>query len=124
MDLGQTIEGSGEMHPRRGHRLDDRSPSLDGLGPWAFGRRIQRASFPQRFRPPTNVAKYTGETNPGIWLEDFRLAYRARGVDDDYFIIQYLPIYVGEHVRAWLEFLPHDSICDWVDLKRIFVGNF
>ena len=30
----------------------------------------------------------------------------------------------GEHVRAWLEFLPHDSIHDWVDLKRIFVGNF
>ena len=45
-----------------------------------------------------NIAKYTGETNPGIWLEDFRLAYRAGGVDDDHFIIQYLPIYMGEHV--------------------------
>ena len=62
--------------------------------------------------------------NPGIRLEDFRLAYRARGVDDDHFIIQYLPIYVGEHVRAWLEFLLPDSIRDWVDLKRIFIGNF
>ena len=45
-------------------------------------------------------------------------------MDDDHFIIQYLPIYVGEHVRAWLEFLPPDSICDWADLKRVFVGNF
>jgi hypothetical protein len=45
-------------------------------------------------------------------------------VDDDYFIIQYLLIYVGEHVRAWHGFLPHDSIYDWVDLKRIFVRNF
>ena len=62
--------------------------------------------------------------NPGIWLKDFRLAYRARGVDDDYFIIQYLPICVGEHVQAWLEFLPHDSIHDWADLKRVFVRNF
>ena len=29
-----------------------------------------------------------------------------------------------EHVRAWLEFLPHDSIRDWMDLKRVFVENF
>ena len=62
--------------------------------------------------------------NLGIWLEDFRLAYRAKGVDDDHFIIQYLPICVGEHVRAWIEFLPPDSIYDWADLKRIFIGNF
>ena len=47
---------------------------------------------------------------PGIWLKDFWLTCLAGGVDDDYFIIQYLPIYMGEHVRAWLEFLPPDSI--------------
>ena len=124
MGLGRTIEGSGETCPRHGRRPDDQSPSLEGLGPRAFGRRIWRAPFPQRFRPPTNITKYTRETNSSIWLEDFRLTYRARGVDDDYFIIQYLPIYVGEHVRAWLELLPHDSIRDWADLKRVFVRNF
>ena len=112
MGPSQTIEESIETHPRHGHRPNDWSPSPDGLGPRAFGRHIQRAPFPQRFRPPTNIAKYTGETNPGIWLDNFWLAYRARGADDDHFIIQYLPIYVGEHVRAWLEFLLHDSIRD------------
>ena len=121
---GRTIEGSGETHPRRGRRPDDRSPSPDGPGPRAFGRCIQRVPFPQRFRPPTNIAKYTGETNPGIWLEYFRLACRAGGVDDDLFIIQYLPIYVGEHVRAWLEFLLPGSVRDRADLKRSFVENF
>ena len=121
---GQTIEGSGEMCPRHGRWPDDRSPSPEGLGPWAFGRRIWRASFPQRFQPPTNIAKYTEETNPGIWLEDFWLVYRAGGVDDGLFFIQYLPICMGEHVWAWLEFLPHDRIHDWADLKRVFVGNF
>ena len=35
-----------------------------------------------------------------------------------------LPFCVGEHVRAWLEFLPSDSIHDWAELKRIFIGNF
>ena len=99
-DMGhdRTIKGSGETHLRHGHRPDDRSPSPDGPGPRAIGRRIQKASFPHRFQPPTDIFKYTGETNPGIWLKDFRLAYRAGGVDDDHFIIQYLPIYVGEHV--------------------------
>ena len=29
-----------------------------------------------------------------------------------------------EHVRAWLKFLLLDSIHDWADLKRIFIGNF
>ena len=62
--------------------------------------------------------------NLGIWLEDFWLVYRARGVDDDYFIIQYLPIYVGEHVQAWLEFLLPYIIRNWADLKRVFVKNF
>ena len=45
-------------------------------------------------------------------------------MDDDLFITQYLPIYVREHVWVWLKFLPHDSIHDWADLKRVFVGNF
>ena len=49
MDLGQTIEGSGETRPRRGRRLDDWSPSPEGLGPRAFSRRIRRAPFSQRF---------------------------------------------------------------------------
>jgi hypothetical protein len=45
-------------------------------------------------------------------------------VDDVCFIIQYLPICVGEHVRAWLEFLPPKSIRSWAELKQVFVRNF
>jgi hypothetical protein len=57
-------------------------------------------------------------------LEDFRLACWAGGADDDYFIIQYLPIRVREYVRAWLEFLMPNSIHSWAELKHVFVGNF
>ena len=112
------------MCPRRDHRLDNQSPSPGGSGPRAFSQCIRRAPFPQCFRPPANITKYIGETNPGIWLKDFQLACRARGVDDDFFIIQYLPICMGEHVWAWLKFLPLDSIRDWAALKRVFVRNF
>ena len=102
----------------------DRSPSPDPAGPSAFSKAIREALFPQRFRPSANVVKYTGDTNPGVWLEDYRLACRAGGANDDRFIIQYLPICLGENVRAWLEFLPADSIGDWADLWKVFISNF
>jgi hypothetical protein len=59
-----------------------------------------------------------------MWLEDFCLAYRVVGADDDLFIIQYLPLYLAESTRAWLEHLPVDNIHSWADFKRIFVGTF
>ena len=59
-----------------------------------------------------------------MWLEDFYLACRASGVDDNLFIIQYLPLYLAESARAWLEHLPTDNIHSWADFKCIFVGNF
>ena len=52
--------------------------------------------FPARFRVPPNIVKYSGDTNPAVWLEDFRLACRAGRVDDDLFIIQYLSLYLIE----------------------------
>ena len=59
-----------------------------------------------------------------MWLEDYRLACRAGGACDDRFIIQYLPICLGENVCAWLDFLPADSIGSWADLRKVFIGNF
>ena len=31
---------------------------------------------------------------------------------------------MGENIRAWLEFLPADSIGSWSDLWKVFIGNF
>ncbi|XP_072149541.1 uncharacterized protein [Setaria viridis] len=45
---------------------EDRSPSPDLAGPRTFSARILNAPFPARFRQPTNVAKYSEETNPGF----------------------------------------------------------
>ena len=64
-------------HPRHGGRYDsgdDRSLSPGLLGPQAFGRHILNAAFPLRYRPPTNIPKYSGETNPRLWLKDYWLA--------------------------------------------------
>jgi hypothetical protein len=49
---------------------------------------MRDACFPKRFRAPTNIIKYDSKTNPSIWLEDYRIACRTGGVDNDLFIIQ------------------------------------
>lgn len=70
-------EASHGYHPRRGGRYDtgeDRSLSPNLPGPQAFGRHILNTIFPPRYRPPTNISKYVGETNPRLWLKDYRLA--------------------------------------------------
>jgi hypothetical protein len=82
------------------------------------------ACFPKRFQAPNNIVKYDDMTNPNVWLEDYRLSCRAGGADNDLFIIQFLPIYLADTSRAWLDHLPRNSIDCWEDLKEIFIGNF
>jgi hypothetical protein len=114
-------------HPRRGGRYDneeDRSPSPEPPGSQAFSRAIRRAPFPTRFRAPTTITKYSGETRPEIWLADYRLACQLGGTDDDNLIIRNLPLFLSDAARAWLEHLPPAQISNWDDLVKAFAGNF
>jgi hypothetical protein len=113
--------------PSRGGRYDsgeDRSPSPEPPGPQAFSRAIRRALFPTRFRPPTTITKYSGETRPELWLVDYRLACQLGGMDDDNLIIRNLPLFFSDTARAWLEHLPPGQISNWDDLVQAFAGNF
>jgi hypothetical protein len=63
-------------HPRRGGRYvsdEDRSPTPELPGTRVFSREIRAAAFPQRFRQPSTIVKYNGETDPRVWLNDYRL---------------------------------------------------
>jgi hypothetical protein len=78
-------------HPRRGGRYDsdeDRSPTPEPPGTRVFSREIRAAAFPQRFRQPTTIVKYNGETDPRVWLNDYRLACQLGGATSDEFIIR------------------------------------
>jgi hypothetical protein len=100
-------------HPRRGGRYDseeDRSPSPEPPGPRAFSRAIQRAPFLTRFRAPTTITKYSGETRPELWLADYWLACQLGGTNDDNLIIRNLPLFLSDAARAWLEHLPPAQI--------------
>ena len=106
-------EASRGYHPRRGGHYNsskDRSPSPNLPGPQAFGRHILYAIFSPRYRPLTNIPKYSEETNPGLWLEDYRLACQADGADSDNFIIRNLSLFLANSARTWLEHLPPNRI--------------
>jgi hypothetical protein len=100
-------------HPSRGGHYDseeDRSPSPEPPGPQVFSRAIRWAPFPARFRAPTTITKYSGETRPELWLADYRLACQLGGTDDDNLIIRNLPLFLSDAARAWLEHLPPAQI--------------
>jgi hypothetical protein len=96
-------------HPRREGRYDseeDWIPLPEPPGPRAFRRAIRWASFSARFRASTTITKYSGETRPGLWLADYRLACQLGGTDDDNLVIRNLPLFLSDAARAWLEHLP------------------
>jgi hypothetical protein len=114
-------------HPRRGGRYDsgeDWSPSPEPPGPQVFSRAIRRAPFPTRFRTPTIITKYSGETRPELWLADYRLACQLGGTDDDNLIIRNLPLFLSDAAQAWLEHLPPAQISNWDNLVKAFAENF
>jgi hypothetical protein len=89
-----------------------------------FSREIRAATFPQRFRQPTTIVKYNGETDPRVWLNDYRLACQLGGAASDEVIICNLPLHLADSARTWLEHLPASQIHNWDDLVRTFIGNF
>jgi hypothetical protein len=114
-------------HPRRGGCYDsdeDRLPTPEPPGTHVFSREIRTAAFPQRFRQPTTIVKYNGETDPRVWLNDYRLACQLGGATSDEVIIRNLPLHLTDSARTWLEHLPASQIHNWDDLVRTFVGNF
>jgi hypothetical protein len=96
-------------HPRRGGRYDsgeDRSPTPEPPGTLVFNREIRTAAIPQRFRQPTTIVKYNRETDPRVWLNDYRLACQLGGATSDEVIIRNLPLHLADSARTWLEHMP------------------
>jgi hypothetical protein len=72
-----------------------------------FSREIRTASFPQRFRQPMSIDKYTGETDNRVWLNDYRLACQ---LGTCCYITRNLPLHLADSARTWLEHLPASQI--------------
>jgi hypothetical protein len=64
------------------------------------------ASFTQCFCQPTSINKYTGETDPRVWLDNCRLACQLGGATTNEVIIRNLPLHLADSARTCLEHLP------------------
>jgi hypothetical protein len=53
-----------------------------------------RGLYPQRFRQPTTVSKYSRETDRQVWLNNYRLACQLSGTTEDPMIIRNLPLHL------------------------------
>jgi hypothetical protein len=89
-----------------------------------FSQEIRTANFPLRFRQPTTITKYSGKTDPQVWLNNYCLACELGGTTNDAVIIRNLPLHLADSARTWLEHLPPSQIHGWDDLVHTFVGNF
>ena len=81
-------------------------------GPEWFSRAIRAAVIPPNFRLATGVSKFTGESKPDTWLEDYRVAVQIGGGNDEV-AMKHLPLMLEGSARAWLNQLAPRSIYSW-----------
>jgi hypothetical protein len=69
------------------------------------------------------VSKFTGESKPETWLDDYRVAVQIGGGNDN-IAMKHLSLMLDGSARAWLNQLTPSSIYCWEDLARVFVKTF
>jgi hypothetical protein len=67
--------------------------------------------------------KFTGESKPETWLDDYRVAVQIGGGNDN-IAMKHLSLMLDGSARAWLNQLAPSSIYCWEDLARVFVKTF
>jgi hypothetical protein len=87
-------------------------------GTRVFSREIRTVNFPLRFHQPTSITKYTGETDPRVWLNDYRLACQLGGTTTNAVITRNLLLHLVDSARTWLVHLPPSLIHSWDNLVR------
>ena len=92
-------------------------------GPECFSRAIRSADIPPNFRLAAGIGKFTGESKPETWLDDYRVAVQIGG-GDDHVAMKHLPLMLDGSARAWLNQLAPSSIYSWADLARVFIRTF
>ena len=69
------------------------------------------------------VSKFTGESKPDSWLQDYRVAVQIGGGNDEV-AMKHPPLMLEGPARAWLDQLAPGSIFSWEELAQVFVRTF
>jgi hypothetical protein len=79
-------------------------------GPVCSDGRSARRVFPSTSAIPPQSISTRGETDPRVWLNDYRLACQLGGATTDEVIIPNLLLYLADSARTWLNNLPPSQI--------------
>ena len=88
-----------------------------------FGRAIRAAKIPHNFRLANGISKFTRESKPDTWLEDYRVAVQSSGGNDEV-AMKHLPLMLEGSARAWLTQLIPGRIFSWEELACVYVRTF
>ena len=116
----RSILVQGLVDRNRAHREDPGRDHPSGnivhvSGPECFSRAIRVAVIPPNFRLATGVSKFTRESKPETWLEDYRVAVHIGGGNNEV-AMKHLPLMLEGSARAWLTQLAPDSKYSWEEL--------
>jgi hypothetical protein len=96
----------------------------DGLcGAECFSLLIRSTPLPKGIKLSDGVAKFNGQQDPRIWLDDFMTAVTIGGGSRDN-ALQLLSLHLKDNARAWLNNLAPDSIRSWEEFRQAFIANF
>jgi hypothetical protein len=78
---------------------------------------------PKGFKLPHNQQKYDGSQEPESWLTDYLQAIKILG-GSKATAMQSLQLHLTGATRSWLSKLPKESIGNWNELEKQFIGYF
>ena len=116
----RSILVQGLVNRNRAHREDPgrdhpTSSRVHVSDPDCFSRAIRAAVIPPNFWLATGVSKFTGESKPDTWLEDYRVAVQI-GCGNDEVAMKHLPLMLEGSAKAWFNQLAPGSIYSWEEL--------
>ena len=92
------------------------------IAPACFGQAVIAHPFPQPF-VVRGIEKYSGDTKPDHWLNDYLTAVEMANGDIGN-ALRHIPLCLTGHARSWLSGLPPNSIHNWADFEHVFLNNF
>ncbi|XP_015948452.1 uncharacterized protein LOC107473403 [Arachis duranensis] len=92
------------------------------MGATPFHQSILEVRLPRHFDKPTDM-RYDGTQNPLEHLTTFEARMNLEGVGDEVRCRAFPVTLAGPAIR-WFNGLPQGSICEFLDISRVFLAQF
>jgi hypothetical protein len=88
-----------------------------------FRSLIRSTPLPKGIKISEAIAKFNGQQDLRIWLDDFLTAVTIGGGSRDN-ALQLLQLHLRDSASAWLNNLTPGSIRSWEEFRQAFIANF